>query len=152
MAKPETGLILSIHNQLPPKRQFHREKMWNALSAGTADVWYSGDRADLWVEYKWLVLPKRASTTIELGLSVLQRDWLRERSKEGRNVAVIAGYSAHGFKQAVVFRKLSWEREFVTADLIEVARPPKEIAQWLMCQCLNGSFTFSVRPIGASGM
>jgi hypothetical protein len=125
--------------------------MWNAFRSGTADVWYSGLKADLWVEYKWLELPKRASTEIDLDLSAQQLRWLRERYAEGRNVAVIAGYAVKHFKHGVVFENRSWERAFYASELIEVARPSKEIAQWLMYQCLNASSVPSVQPIADLG-
>lgn len=147
MSNPENAFIKSIHDQLPLGYQFHREKMWNAFRSGTADVWYSGMKADLWVEYKWLELPKRASTAIVLDLSAQQRSWLCSRFLEGRNVAVIAGYTTEHFKYGVVFKHRTWERSFYASELTEVARPSKEIAQWLMHQCLKGSSVHSVRPI-----
>lgn len=85
--------------------------MSNPYRSGTADDWYSGDKADLWVEYKFLILPKTEKTVIDLVstgeiISPLQRSWLRDRAIEGRNVCVIVGCKAGG----VVFEKRSWER------------------------------------------
>lgn len=73
--------------------------MNNPYNSGTADVWYSGRRADLWVEYKFLKegkIPVRPGTLIDLVtkqryLSALQLDWLEGRHAEGRNVWVIVG-------------------------------------------------------------
>lgn len=69
----------------------YAEKMNNPYRGGTFDVWYSGTRRDLWVEYKFIELPKRDSTVIVPELSPLQMQWGTHRKKEGRNVAVIVG-------------------------------------------------------------
>jgi len=90
MSKPETRFYTAVHKLLP--RSIHREKMHNPYRGGTADVWYSGNLDDLWVEYKWLAkLPKKALVRLEKELSPLQQRWLKERHDEGRNVVVILG-------------------------------------------------------------
>lgn len=93
-AKPENTFVGSVHKYLPPK--LYRMKNHNIYNAGVADCWYSG-RADLWIEYKFIVIPKRDDTVIDLvavknpSLSVLQQDWLFQRHVEGRKVGVIVG-------------------------------------------------------------
>ncbi len=73
--------------------------MANPYRGGTADSWYSGKR-DLWIEWKWVELPKRPDTIIDIthgtakskpSLSVLQQHWIRDRVAEGRDVWVIVG-------------------------------------------------------------
>jgi hypothetical protein len=92
MSKPETRFYTAVHKKLPPLSKLHREKMHNMYRGGTADVWYSGDLDDLWVEYKWIAkLPKKAYVCLDKELSPLQQQWLMGRYKEGRNVAVILG-------------------------------------------------------------
>ena len=76
-SKPETLLIHRIHSRITPK--LHRQKQNNAFTSGIPDVWYSGTKADLWVEYKY------GDNT----LSPLQKLWLQRRHAEGRNLAVI---------------------------------------------------------------
>ena len=70
----------------------------NQFIAGIPDVWYSGKARDIWIEYKFIVVPKRSSTIIVPALSSLQMDWLRNRRSEGRFVAV-----AVGCKEGAVF-------------------------------------------------
>lgn len=76
--------------------------MNNPYNSGAADVWYSGRRADLWVEYKFLrdgKIPLRAGidlVTKQRYLSALQLDWLEGRHTEGRNVWVIIGCKEGG--------------------------------------------------------
>lgn len=89
-SKPETLFIRKVHRHLPAN--LHHEKMHNAYRGGTPDVWYSGDRADMWVEYKWLAtLPKGAPVRVYSQLSHLQMLWLAMRLNEGRNVCVVLG-------------------------------------------------------------
>lgn len=105
MSKPETRFYTAVHKLLP--RGLHREKMHNPFRGGTADVWYSGNADDLWVEYKWLArLPVRTSICLDKLLSPLQQQWLLGRYEEGRNVVVILGTP----KGAWVFEGASWTR------------------------------------------
>ena len=79
--------------------------MHNPYRGGTADVWYSGNLDDLWVEYKWIAkLPKKALIRLERELSPLQQRWLKGRHDEGRNVAVILGTP----EGAWVFEGAAW--------------------------------------------
>ena len=71
-------------------------KNHNQYNAGIPDVWYSGLERDLWVEYKFIALPKRNDTIITIGLSALQVIWITKRREEGRNVGIIVGCAAGG--------------------------------------------------------
>lgn len=117
MAGPENTFIASVHRHLPAG--LYRMKNHNQYNGGIADVWYSGDAADLWVEYKFLKLPSRLTTSIELGLSELQKAWLRARHKEGRSVGVIAGAKEGG----VWFPGVTWDQamnaEFFRSKLMD---------------------------------
>ena len=92
--QPENTFIASVHKFLP--RELYRQKNHNQFNGGIADVWYSGDKADLWVEYKFVVLPKRDLTVVPINLEPLQRAWLTSRHAEGRNVGVIVGCKEGG--------------------------------------------------------
>ena len=109
-AKPETSFYNSVHRFLPPLGQLHREKMANPYRGGTADHWYSGTRADLWIEWKFVVLPKRDSTLVPINLSPLQKDWIRQRHYEGRSVWVIVGCREGG----VIMPQCTWDEEWRT--------------------------------------
>jgi hypothetical protein len=76
----EHGFIKSINDKLR-----HLMFVWkiDAASAnGTPDCWYSGDKADLWIEYKY---------GLSHPLSALQRMWLTRRHGEGRHCWVVTG-------------------------------------------------------------
>lgn len=112
MSGPETRFYAAVHKLLP--RDIHREKMHNPYRGGTADVWYSGNLDDLWVEYKWLAkLPKKAPVVLTKLLSPVQQQWLEGRYKEGRNIVVILG-SPEG---AWVFEGTLW-KEPLNPDVI----------------------------------
>lgn len=114
--KPETTFYTSVHRHLPPDEELHREKMSNPYRGGTADHWYDGTRADLWIEWKFIIVPKRDDTVIDLcggknpPLSKLQQDWLARRVANGRDVWVIVGCKEGG----VILKKSRWEVPFPT--------------------------------------
>lgn len=123
-SKPETTFYRSVHKRLAADTYF--EKMNNPYRGGTPDVWYSGEAADLWVEYKWLPrVPVRASVKVDL--SEKQRLWLDNRYEEGRNVSVILGCKEGG----VILTHMEWAED-VDADLFNALLQSRdEIAQWI---------------------
>ncbi len=84
--KPENTFIKGVHKYLADT---YAEKMCNPYRAGIPDVWYSGFKKDLWVEYKYV--PKPPSTLLVLDLSKQQIRWIKLRKEEGRDVWVIIG-------------------------------------------------------------
>ncbi len=108
--------------------ELHWEKMNNPYSSGTPDVWYSGNYADLWVEYKFLpTVPQTAIIDPLKLLSVLQHNWIRQRDEEGRNVAVIIGCARLG---GVILR--AQELAPLTAsEFRDNLMPRKGVAQWI---------------------
>jgi hypothetical protein len=92
-----------VHKHLP--KEIYREKMHNPYRGGTPDVWYSGPKTDMWIEYKWQKVPKSGVLVPEL--SALQSDWLIRRTAEGRKCYVIVGTpdGAH-----VLTRPLAWTK------------------------------------------
>lgn len=111
MSGPENTFIQAVHRHLPPVEQIYRMKNHNQYTAGIADVWYSG-KLDLWVEYKFITVPKRDDTVIEhVGtgsgqVTPLQDDWLGSRHEQGRNVWVIVGSKEGG----VVYQNTAWRK------------------------------------------
>lgn len=134
-SKPETTFIASIHRRLP--RSLHKEKMANPYRGGTADCWYSGDKADQWVEYKYVPkLPVRAPLVADL--SDLQKDWLRRRYNEGRNVAVIVGSKDGGI---ILTDPEAWEAPITAAQCHSWIRPRDEVAQWILSRTTHAPST-----------
>lgn len=108
--------------------------MNNPYRGGTADVWYSGRKADLWSEYKFLPrLPQRGIIDAKrIDLTALQLDWLRGRYEEGRNVCVIVGCPSGG----VILRDLEWEVGITPAEFTDRLASRVEIAGWIMHETL----------------
>ena len=126
---PENTFISSVHKHLPTK--LYRMKNHNQYNGGIADVWYSGKGRDLWVEYKFIEVPKRPDTTIDLvsgkspEISALQQEWLRARHEEGRNVGVIVGSKDGG----IWLPGLAWDQTFQAKDFLHHLRTRKELAE-----------------------
>lgn len=106
--------------------------MNNPYRGGTADWWYSGDRADLWVEYKYIDrIPVRASVLPDL--SELQKDWLAGRVRENRNVAVIVGCPEGG----VIYLNGEWLVELSPNVFRERICSQNQLARWIMAQTIS---------------
>lgn len=125
-AKPESRFIGSVHRYL---QSSYAEKMNNPWRAGTADVWYSGDRGDLWVEYKFIERIPRSAEILP-DLTPRQKRWLNNRFDEGRNVAVVLGTPTGG----VIYRNKEWMNPLDHVALSERIVPRDEIARWIFSQ------------------
>lgn len=128
---PENRFIAAVHKQLD--KRVHREKMHNPYRGGTADVWYSGGRADCWIEYKHIARIPRTGKVVP-DLSPLQKQWLKERYKEGRTVFVVVGCPDGG----VFFPTPdAWENG-VTVDVFKRALLKRPVvAEWIARQTLG---------------
>jgi hypothetical protein len=124
--KPENRFIGSVHRYLPST---YAEKMNNPWRAGTADVWYSGDRGDLWIEYKFIERIPRSAEILP-DLTPRQKRWLNNRFDEGRNVAVVLGTPTGG----VIYRNKEWMRPLDHVTLSGLIVPRDEIARWIFSQ------------------
>ncbi len=85
----ETSFIRSVHRKLPA--DIYVWKINARYVDGIPDAWYSGTGGHLFVEYKFVMLPKRPTTLVRAELSALQYNWLIDRQLQGRPVAVIIG-------------------------------------------------------------
>ncbi len=79
---PENTFIAAVRRHLP--KELYVLKNNNQFHAGIPDLWISGCKADIWIEFKYFTLPARSNTLIKINLSELQKEWLRSRYKEGR--------------------------------------------------------------------
>lgn len=136
MIQPENRFIQSVNRKLPLKTEIHYEKMNNPYRRGTADSWYSGNKADMWIEWKYLPkLPKTIDP--QKLLHPLQTAWLNGRYKEGRNVCVVIGCPDGG----VVLRDKEWceviERNNFVAKLKSVAEIAAYIEGEVRCENMS---------------
>jgi hypothetical protein len=121
-AKPETTFTNSVNKHLPST--VYHMKNNNPYLGGVPDVWYSGAGADLWVEYKFITMPKRVDTVIKIDLSKLQQEWLKGRHAEGRFVGVIVGHKDGG----VWLPNEDWDDTFTAVDFLRLHKTRKELA------------------------
>lgn len=128
-AKPETTFLQSVNKHLPAS--VYHMKNNNPYLGGVPDVWYSGPGGDLWVEYKFIVMPKRGETVVKIDLSKLQQTWLWDRHTEGRNVGVIVGHKDGG----VWFPNVGWSGTYTASDLLQLSKTRKELAQIIYAMC-----------------
>lgn len=129
---PENTFIASVHRHLPP--DLYVMKTHNEYISGPADSWYSGTVRDLWVEWKYIEVPKRPTTVIDLingsakvdsAISSLQKEWLKGRHAEGRNVAVGIGCTAGG----VLLFGTAWDRTFTSVEFKDLVVHRKVLAE-----------------------
>ncbi len=123
--KPENTFIRAVHNKFGASAPYY-EKNNNPYHSGTPDVFYSGVKGDLWVEYKYQSVPLTKKKALSLDLSARQREWLNNRYGEGRNVAVILG-APDG---ALIFRDLEWNSPSVHGTPLT----PSQVASWIVGQ------------------
>lgn len=131
MATPENTFIRSVHRHLPV--ELYVLKNNNQFHAGIADCWYSGPAGDLWIEYKFVALPKRENTNIEISLSELQKHWLRSRHAENRTVGVIVGCKEGG----VYFPGTSWGAPCNSLLFRASIESRQKLAGMIVKLCLN---------------
>lgn len=136
-SKPENQFIARVHKSLKRWQTYH-EKNHNVYRAGTPDVFYSGSRSYLWVEYKYLVaIPVRKNTPVKPALSDQQLRWLQNRSLEGRNVAVIIGCSEGG---VALFTYEEWRNGLFVDAFRSRLRTVTELADLIYEKCGAGSY------------
>lgn len=122
-SKPENTFIAAVHRKLD--KSVYREKMANPYRGGTPDVWYSGAKRDLWIEYKFI--PKLAvRVPNKIDLSELQRQWIENRTCEGRNIAVVVGSP-----EGCIILRWPVPREIETSEFRERAVPKERVAYWI---------------------
>lgn len=99
----EHSFVKSIHRLLP--KEIYRWKINDKFTGGVPDAYYEGPKGSLWIEYKFIKsLPKRKTTILRLGLSLLQVDWLNRAVDNNVNAWVVVG-SNNG---CLVLRNKHW--------------------------------------------
>ena len=107
----EHSFVRSIHRVLPSS--VYRWKIHDTFTGGVPDTLYAGQNVLLWVEYKWVTLPKRQNTLVKFGISKLQLSWLDRFTLYGQPVIVAVGH-ANG---VLILADGAWHRKFTCADV-----------------------------------
>jgi hypothetical protein len=93
----ESGFISKVHKKLP--KSIYRVKFSDKFAGGIPDTWYSGPAGDVWVEYKYQLVPGHKPN-----LSDLQKAWLTDRTAESRSVACVVGTP----EGVIVYEGITW--------------------------------------------
>jgi len=98
--KPENKFMDAVHKQLDDS-VIYKMKITPAFSSGEFDVFYEGHARDLFVEYKFVELPKRGSTMIHIErlLSERQLRWGDRRVERTASSDRIPPYLAIGCRE-----------------------------------------------------
>lgn len=134
-SKPETNFSNAVCAALP--EGIYSMKNNNEYVAGVPDLWFSGPKADLWVEMKFVPkLPVRVPLRPYDLLSALQSKWLRDRYNEGRNVAVMIGCKRGRLIEGIVLRDLAWEQDIPPQNFDALIVSKSELVSFIKEQVL----------------
>jgi hypothetical protein len=120
----EHGFIKSVHRHLPADT--FRWKIHDTFTGGVPDAMYAGPASILFVEYKYLKLPKKETTVIKTGLSALQLQWLDTMLNYDATPAVIIGTAVGG----IILTDQEWYKELRLKDF-EYALDTKQLSNWI---------------------
>lgn len=124
----ESSATSALNKKLP--KEVYCWKINTQLQKGVPDCYYSAT-LDMWVEYKYSRdFPARHT---QLGLSSLQRKWLKGRHQQGRRVCVIFLIGSGG---VVVDDPADWEkgRKFTRTELEAKYMSRQELACWILSE------------------
>jgi len=132
---PETTFYTGVHTVL---KEVHGmaaediEKQHNEYVGGVWDVRYDGPKIELWVEYKFQPIPKRATTVWKPDLSGLQRDWGYRKWRYGHQMLVVVGVE-NGRKAAgiVLSDPAEWLSTYTRDELASRLVPRADIARMI---------------------
>jgi hypothetical protein len=128
----EHGFIKAVHRHLSP--EVYRWKIHDTYTGGVPDAFYCGPAGSLWVEYKYIKLPKRKTTVVTFGLSELQQIWLTKVAHYGQTTIL-----AVGWEQSVqVFYGPQIPKTTTQDELVTDSLSRKELVALITQHCLSG--------------
>ena len=108
----------------------------NNYVGGIPDVWYSGRKCALWVEYKFLPITKPTAPVVP-DLSHQQLRWIKDRRREGRFVWVIVGSKKGG----VIFYSIEEiENGILVIEYMERLLTRKDLANTIQLFCHGATY------------
>jgi len=121
-----------VHRHLSP--EVYRWKIHDTYTGGVPDVFYCGPAGSLWVEYKYIRLPKRKTTVVTFGLSELQLIWLTKIAMYGQTTILVVGWqqSAQVLYGPYITQTTSQD------ELVNNSLSFKELASLITQHCLSG--------------
>lgn len=125
----ETSFIKSIHNKLP--KDIYKWKIRDTYTSGIPDAMYAGPAGFLFIEYKYIKIPKRSNTEVQTGLSELQKAWLTRMASYNLLVFVVIGSDLNH-----VILKNNWHRKLLGTHFIN-GLTTQELVNWLIKKVTN---------------
>ena len=109
----------------------YKEKTNNPYRGGTPDVYYE-DKKHLWIEYKFVVVPKRKQTLVKINLSELQKLWLKRCHENTGRARVIVGCKSGG---AVFETPQEWDSSISAEDFAKRVVPHLQLSLYIDQLC-----------------
>jgi hypothetical protein len=104
-----------------------------AYARGVPDCYYSGSRADLWSEHKFLqVIPPTIALANPDVTTPLQQQWLIARHTEGRRVAMIVGAMKDGKAHGLLLPGLEWQKPIPREEFLARLQNKKALAKQII--------------------
>jgi hypothetical protein len=128
----EHGFIKAVHRHIPS--EVYRWKIHDTYTGGVPDAFYCGPAGSLWVEYKYIKLPKRKTTVVTFGTSELQRIWLTRMALYGQTTLLAIGWQ----QSAQVFYGSNLQQKVRQDELVQNPLHFKGLAALITQHCLSG--------------
>ena len=131
----EHGFVRSVHRQLSP--DVFVWKINDKFAGGVPDAFYAGPARCLFVEYKYIKLPKRPTTLVRTGLSEQQKLWLNRMLTLGKPVAVVLGSN-----EGHIITTKNWDTPVSAEHFRQHAMSTKAVAAQISAFCLDKSHDY----------
>ena len=128
----EHGFIKAVHRHIPS--EVYRWKIHDTYTGGVPDAFYCGPAGSLWVEYKYIKLPKRKTTVVTFGLSELQQIWLTKMAGYGQTTLLAVGWQ----QSTQVFYGLNLQQTARQDELVQNSLNFRGLAALITQHCLSG--------------
>jgi len=129
----EHSFVKAVHRHLP--KELIRWKIRDTFTGGVPDAYYCGPSSSLFVEYKFIKLPKRSSTIVKLNLSALQLEFLGKLNSFHQPAAVIVGFISNNNNFSIFLSDAVWTKPLSVAYYSENKISVTNIAQRISTIC-----------------
>ena len=120
----EHSFVKSVHRKLD--KSVYVWKIADRYSGGVPDAMYAGPAGILFIEYKYIKLPKRPTTIIKTSLSPLQEQWIIQMQQWKHPTWLVIGAE----KSCLILNKLT--KNISTAYYLQHRTDTKKLAQLIM--------------------
>ena len=130
----EHGFVRSVHRQLSP--DVFVWKINDKYAGGVPDAFYAGPARCLFVEFKYVTLPKKETSLVRTNLSEQQKLWLNRMLAMDKNVAVVIGSDSGG----LILSSGAWNSQVTKTTFTKYALSNNKISAWIESLCLREDY------------